>query len=207
MIFCSPGATPSLWGEWWSEGKSPAHICLSSPEGHVCVCQASAQPPCYLCVTFHCLQGRGKTTAFFFPQGTMTVPYISRGERTFLLQKHKYSVSDNTDTKSGLRVQAHPRRMSFSKSSSSLLCILIFYSLTTCYHWDRWDKEKLSGWSQYTSPSSLLNTDICSAPVPHFSYSVLQKNWDVTGWESRWESKSKPGSVWVMTDRLWAGGD
>lgn len=97
--------------------------------------------------------------------------------------------------------------MSFSKSSPALLCRLKFYSLTTCFHWDRWDKEKLWGWSQYTSPSSLLNTDTCSATVPHFSYSVLQKNWDVTGWESRWESKSKPASVWVMTDRLWAGGD
>lgn len=116
-------------------------------------------------------------------------------------------MTDNTEAKSGLRVQAHSRRMSLSKLPPALLCRLIFYSLTTCFHWDRWDKEKLWGWSQYTSPSSLLNTDICCAPVPHFSYSMLQKNWDVTGWESRWESKSKPVSVWVMTDRLWAGGD
>lgn len=196
--------------QWWSEGKSLAHnSCLAPPEGHLCICQASARPPHYLCVTFCCLQGRGKTTAAFFfsPQGIVIVHYISRGERTFLLQKYKYSVSDNTETKCGLRVPAHPRRMSFSKSYPALLCRLIFYSLSTSFHWGRWDKEKLWGWSQHTSPSSLLNAEICSAPVPHFSYSVLQKNWDVTGWEGRWESKSKPASVWVMTDRLWAGGD
>lgn len=80
-------------------------------------------------------------------------------------------------------------RTSFSKSAPALLPAstdLTFCSLAKCLHQERWDKEKLWGWSQYISPSSLLNTDICSAPVPHFCYGVLQKNWDLTGWESRW---------------------
>lgn len=155
-MMCSRSQPILVRRQWWSEGKSLAHnSCLAPPEGHLCICQASARPPHYLCVTFCCRQGRGKTTAAFFfsPQGIVIVHYISRGERTFLLQKYKYSVSDNTETKCGLRVPAHPRRMSFSKSYPALLCRLIFYSLSTSFHWGRWYKEKLWGWSQHTSPS------------------------------------------------------
>lgn len=59
---------------------------------------------------------------FFFPQGIVIVLCVSRGERTFLFKKYKYSVRDNTEAKSSLRAQTHSRRMSFSKSSPALLC-------------------------------------------------------------------------------------
>lgn len=210
MTVCPPGATLSLWGESGDLRASPWHTAAAWLHQRGTFVSARHQhglPTTFVSPSAACREEAEQLPFFFFPQWIVIVPYISRGERTFILQKHKYSVKDNTETKSSLRVQAHSRRMSFSKSSPALLCRLIFYSLTTGIHWDRWDKEKLWGWSQHTSPSSLLNTDICSAPVPHFSYSVLQQNWDVTGWESRWESKSKPASVWVMTDRLWAEGD
>lgn len=94
-----------------------------------------------------------------------------------------------SETKPDLMVHTWSGRTSFSKSApaSTSKYRLAFCSLAKHLHWGRWDTEKLWSWSQYTSSSSsLLNTDICSAQSHKFSYSVLQKNWDLTGWGSRW---------------------
>lgn len=77
-----------------------ARLCLPG------ISTASPLPQCHLLLPAGKRQSNCFDLFWFFSQGIVIVPCISRGERTFLFQKHKYSVRDNTEAKSSLRVQA-----------------------------------------------------------------------------------------------------
>lgn len=189
MIVCPLGATLSLWGDSGDLRASlhTAAACLLQRGTFVSAKHQHSLPTTSVSPSAAC-RDEAKQLIIFFSGSCDSPLYKQRRKDT---QKHKYSVSDNTETKSGLRVQAHTRKMSFSKSSPALLCRLIFYSLTTCFHWGRWDKEKLLS----TPPPPLSWTQIQTLLQSHTSPTVCYRR---TGmWLAQKADGSLNQSQWV----------